>query len=151
MTLRLSHTQAAALLGHTTPAKPRRLRIVESQPRLVVDSVDIVLPLAPSLNTLWFNRKSGGRGKTQAYRDWIKEAGYRLCEQHPGRIVGKYAIELLIGRSHKDLGNAGEKAISDLLTRHKIIDDDSQCEDIRIRWQDADQGVRVIVSKWRGA
>lgn len=152
MTIRLSHTQAAAMLGHAVPAKPRRrLRIVESQPRLVVDCVDIVLPKPPSTNSLFFNRASGGRGKTDVYRKWITEAGWRLVHQKPGSIVGRYEIEIGVPRSvnrkHIDLDNSS-KCLIDLLVRHGVTADDRHLERLTIAWQSEDNGVRVIVRGW---
>lgn len=118
--------------------------------RSVAEHIDIVLPMPPSTNNLFFNNARGGRTKTRAYREWIIESGWRLQQQRPSRIIGKYEIEIRVARCHRDLGNC-EKSISDLLVRHAIIDDDKWCERIVLSWQSEDAGVNVIVRKWTEA
>lgn len=117
--------------------------------RPIVDRVDIVLPMPPSVNGLWFNKASGGRGKTKHYEEWLAEAGWRLQQQRPGRIEGNYEIEIFVVRPdnrRRDLANL-EKAISDLLVTHGVIEDDSLAERISMAWHNGITGALVIVSK----
>lgn len=36
--------------------------------------IEVKLPLPPSANHLFFNLKTGGRAKSQAYKDWLRIA-----------------------------------------------------------------------------
>lgn len=92
------------------------------------------LPVPPSVNELFANRRSGGgRVKTPAYKAWLEEAGYHLkiawgnlgrpeIEKQPMRLT----IEAGIGR-HRDLSNCC-KAVEDLLVAALPVPDD--------RWND---------------
>lgn len=136
-------------------AKARiRESVAKANTRFVVDSLRLMLPTPPSSNALFANSKTTGRkGRTltQSYRDWIKDAGVMLQAQHVGRIMGTYEISISIPRSegkrHLDLGNC-EKAISDLLVKHGVIEDDSLAEMITIYWSYLGYPV-VDVKKWR--
>lgn len=48
----------------------------------------------------------------------------------------------------RDLDNSA-KSLLDLLVKHRVTEDDRRCERLILSWQDADQGVRVIVKGWR--
>lgn len=85
------------------------------------------LPLAPSSNALFANRKKGGRFKTQAYRAWEIEAQGWYYEQRLSRFLkeirGTYQITLTVPLMHKDLDNI-IKATVDTLVRWKLTPDD---------------------------
>lgn len=88
--------------------------------------ISIQLPLPPSTNRLW--RRAGARIiKSKEYSAWITEAGWRLKEQRPGSIRGpvelSYRMSYRIGKTRRDLGNL-EKAATDLLVLHGVIEDD---------------------------
>jgi crossover junction endodeoxyribonuclease RusA len=80
----------------------------------------------------------------------LSEAGWRIQAQHPGRIVGPYSIEIHVSRPHTkrkmDLANR-EKALSDLLVKHRIIADDSLCERLTMLWTPPGEGVLVTLTK----
>ena len=117
-------------------------------PRRAVECLELVLPAPPSANNLFYNRKEGGRGKTQAYRDWIIESGWRLQQQNPGMIDGSYEIEIIVGKTNvRDIANS-EKALSDLLVRHGVVIDDSLAERIVMTRSGEDHGVRIILKAW---
>lgn len=80
------------------------------------------LPLPPSVNRLW---RSVGRRviKSPEYRAWINQAGYALNQQHPGSIKGRVELTYAVGKTRRDLGNL-EKAATDLLVNHGVIEDD---------------------------
>ena len=44
-----------------------------------------------------------------------------------------------------------EKAISDILEHHGIIENDRLCEDMRIRWGEAGGKVRINIEEWKDA
>ena len=101
------------------------------------------LPRPPSTNNLYANNRSGGRYKTKEYKTWINAAGWDLKTHNHSRISGEVQIAIGLGRERNkdgslsrrriDAGNF-EKAISDLLVRHNLIDDDSFVSDLRIFW-----------------
>lgn len=121
--------------------------------RAGAESVTLLLPIPPSANGLFANSAAGGRHRAEAYDAWIKEAGWTLQAQRPGRVSGPYSILIEVergdGRRRRDLGNF-EKACSDLLVRHHVVQDDSLAEEIVLRWGEV-EGVRVTVTRWVGA
>lgn len=103
-------------------------------------SFSATLPFPPSVNNLFLNVKRGGRVKTAKYRSWEKlaDAG------KPNGIVtlrGDVIAVYTYGRPdrrRRDVENCS-KAVSDTLTRWKVLSDDSQIVDIRLRWGKADE------------
>lgn len=109
-------------------------------------SIELHLPFPPSTNRLWTRTRLGIR-KTDAYKKWLTQAGYRVWEQRPAKMKGPYRISLHAVRPDnrkRDLGNL-EKAVSDLLQSLGVIEDDHLCEMISMRWVTAGEGVRVIL------
>jgi crossover junction endodeoxyribonuclease RusA len=128
---------------------------IDSEARREAARVELFLPMPPSANALYANGgDDGGRIKTKAYDDWLSEAGWRVQEQHPARIAGRYCIEIQIPRPHNqsrlDLGNR-EKAISDLLVRQRIVADDHLAERITQSWGPVGSPVRVVMTKWEAS
>ena len=98
--------------------------------------IRLTIPLPPSLNRLY--RAVPGKGviKSARYRTWIQAAGWALKEQKPGKVVGDYCLWLYCERPDKrrrDLANL-EKAVSDLLVSHGIVEDDSLCAELHLYW-----------------
>jgi len=116
--------------------------------RPVCECVVLSLPMPPSNNALYANRAHGGRMKTVEYREWIRDAGWRIQAQHVGRVPGHFAIEIQIERPARaglfDLMNR-DKAIPDLLKNQGIIDEDSLCEEAHLSWLPAGEGCLVTV------
>jgi hypothetical protein len=92
------------------------------------------LPLPPSTNALFFNRKKGavghngkrlpGRGKTKAYKAWIENAGRYLMTQKPlPSIKGAFTLQVSLP-SDVSIDADNLKAIPDVLKRYEIIEDD---------------------------
>lgn len=113
-------------------------------------SVILTLPLPPSVNGLWANGKNLRRFRTQNYDDWIHEAGWKLKEQRPGKISGpvsiSYEFEEPKTRRKMDLANR-EKAATDLLVSHGVIEGDDQTvvREIHLSWSANIEGVRVTI------
>jgi len=116
--------------------------------------VVLVLPRPPSANALWRSRK-GEDGVVRVvlssrYRAWKLEAGWTIKTQ-PWRLVrGPYCLSILADRPDnrkRDLGNL-EKAISDLLQAHGIIEGDHLAKIITTRWSDRapGKGAKVYVT-----
>jgi crossover junction endodeoxyribonuclease RusA len=104
--------------------------------------VSITLPAPVSTNALWRptvrQRENGtralGMSKTSKYEAWIKEAGWTLVAQRPAKIAGPYALTIRVAcDSRLDLGNC-EKAVSDLLQRHSIVENDRLAQKIVSEW-----------------
>jgi len=104
-------------------------------------SVAIHIPRPPSTNTLYRNVPGKGRAKSDEYKRWQREAGWKLASQRPGFVFGAVAIVCTIPRAkdrrRRDLDNAG-KPILDLLVKHKVIEDDSQVERLTLEYGDRD-------------
>lgn len=89
--------------------------------------------------------------KSPQYAAWIKHAEWAVQGQVKGKkITGEYTLEIAAVKPDKrrrDLGNL-EKAISDLLQRVHVIEDDYLCQDIRIRWADKGPECLIIVKEY---
>ena len=110
------------------------------------------LPIPPSTNNLFFNIGSGarrGRVKTVEYQDWIIEAGWLLKQQRPAPVLGKVVLLIEVAepdtKRRQDVANR-EKAVTDLLVTHGVIEGDDQrfVREITMRWAPI-KGVRVTV------
>jgi len=111
------------------------------------------LPMPPSVNGLWANGKHGRRFRTQNYDSWIYEAGAEIMCQRPAKYVGpvilSYEVQEPAGKRKFDLGNR-EKALTDLLVSHQIIqaDDNTIVREIKLKWASDVEGVRVTVASF---
>lgn len=113
------------------------------------------LPIPPSTNALFANRlkkRKGARGRiiTEAYEAWREEAGYRAntqigltagfrCIDGPSRFL----IEMKQPTKSSDIDNR-IKAVLDLCVRHRVIGEDRNVVDLRVRWADVPE-CRVMV------
>ena len=111
----------------------------------------LLLPKPPSVNGLFATGRHGKRYRSQKYEDWIHAAGVEIMRQRPNKIAGQVSLlyefaEPKDKRKH-DLGNL-EKATTDLLVAHGIIqaDDNSIVREIRLMWADDIAGVLITVS-----
>jgi Holliday junction resolvase RusA-like endonuclease len=114
----------------------------------IPDEVVINLPLPPTSNNLFANAK-GTRYRTPEYNAWIKEAGTLLAIQRPLKTLGKVSLTIEVAepatKRATDLANR-EKATTDLLVKHQVIEGDDQryVRELNMRWADI-QGVRVTI------
>lgn len=116
----------------------------EAERGLMVTTFLLTCP--PSLNGLFKNVPGKGRRKTKKYREWIKEAGWELVTQRPPPITGPYELSLVIPKRRGDLDNYC-KAVSDLLVRHKLVDDDKRARKITLSIDDNADAAVVTISK----
>lgn len=88
-----------------------------------------IVPVPPSVNSLYRNVTGKGRVKTERYRTWINAAGWDVRAQKPEPVAGQVRVAYRVpwpkDNRHRDLGNY-EKALSDLLVLHGVIEDDSK-------------------------
>lgn len=92
-----------------------------------------ILPLCPSTNALFTRRKgSQQRIKTDEYRAWLTEAGWRIAPNAPLRPIKQCSVQIDAGINYRrDLDNCA-KPILDLLKWQRVIVDDRWIEDLRI-------------------
>ena len=104
------------------------------------------LPIPPSGNNLFPSSKRGGRFISPRYRAWRKEAGLMLrgAVGMRGPVVLEYLFE--DGATRADLGNL-EKAVTDLLVTHRIIEGDGPAivRSITLAWSFYTSGLTVRV------
>lgn len=105
----------------------------------------IELPFPPSVNNLYINT-TRGRMKSAGYKMWFAEASLRVKDSH--RLgLGHYSISICCRRPDqrkRDLANL-EKAVSDLLVEHGVVQDDSLCERLTMQWDDTMPEECVVV------
>jgi Holliday junction resolvase RusA-like endonuclease len=115
------------------------------------DPVVILLPTPPSTNHL-FAGAGKRRWRSPEYEAWILEAGHQLNRQHPSQVKGMVSLLIEVRepptKRHEDLGNK-EKALTDLLVTHGIIEGDSQhfVRRIVFEWSSQVEGARITISE----
>lgn len=103
------------------------------------------LPMPVSVNDIWVPKAGGGVRLSDAYRAWLRDAGWILTLQKPGRINGRYVLTLRLPRaSGCDIDNLCKSA-SDLLELHGVIRNDREAEEVHLLWQDTDDAVLVEI------
>lgn len=109
----------------------------------------LVLPYPPSINALY--RAVKGRSiLSEAYRNWIKQAGMEIMLQRPKITLGKVGITISLkapDKRRRDLDNVGGKAVLDLLVRHSLIEgDDSRfVRALHMQWVEDGHSCVVII------
>lgn len=98
------------------------------------DAIILRLPVPVSVNAIYSPRKGGGLRLSEAYSTWIQDAGWRLIQQRPGRIAGRYELTVRIPEEcGADLDNL-IKATSDLLQLHGVVRNDRFADRIVLEW-----------------
>ena len=111
----------------------------------------ILLPLPPTSNNL-FAGNGRRRYRTKEYDAWIKEAGVLLATQRPLKWLGKVSMLIEVREPPtmraEDCCNR-EKATTDLLVKHGIIEGDSQhfVRRVIIQWANDIKGIRVTIER----
>jgi Holliday junction resolvase RusA-like endonuclease len=97
-------------------------------------SFRLELPLPPSLNTSYRNVAGVGRVKTNALKNWRKDATgyYLLAKRDIQKVSGPFNFWMRVPESMRgDISNRG-KAAEDFLVSMQAIPDDKYCKDFRI-------------------
>lgn len=122
----------------------------------MADPLIINLPFPPSVNDMFATNKKAkkgakkghGRYRTDEYKAWIEEAGYKLNNQHPPFFEPWCEIRIdLDDRRQGDCGNR-EKAVTDLLVKHHVIKGDQKkyVKRVSIGWEKV-EGCRVVITE----
>lgn len=96
----------------------------------MTDGCSIRLPLCPSVNALYLNRKGGkgrGRIKTPQYRQWLAaaDAFYLMQKRSLKKVSGLTEIKIVICKPHPLADpNNYVKALCDYLVSRNLTDDD---------------------------
>jgi crossover junction endodeoxyribonuclease RusA len=107
----------------------------------------LTLPFPPTTNHL-FATVGRRRIRSAKYRAWSELAGFQMNRQRPTPIKGPvllhYEFQEGQDKRKRDIGNL-EKAVTDLLVEHGVIeaDDGSIVREIRLCWSPEVTGVRV--------
>lgn len=105
------------------------------------------IPIPPPLAACFTNVPKRGRVTTERYRVWKNAAGWavKAAKQKPitGPVTVTYAIK---PRKGSDIDNRA-KAVLDLLTEHKLIEDDSYptVREVIGRWDESQKECLVFV------
>ena len=110
--------------------------------------IRLILPYPPSVNRLWRATKTGRVYSSPKYKEWRGHALWAIKEQcRTLRVTGMYKMTLLAvrpDRRKRDIGNL-EKAVSDVLTAAQVVEDDSLCGWIDMRWVEKGPECLIIV------
>jgi Holliday junction resolvase RusA-like endonuclease len=106
------------------------------------------LRLPPSANRLWRKGKNHIY-KSDEYHGWMQTCGWHIAITRPQKITGPYALTVLLSRPDKrkrDLDNFAFKAVNDLLVKHRVVEEDSLCDELFARWvTDGSEGMTVRI------
>lgn len=112
----------------------------------------LTLPsLPPPLSACFKNVRRNGRAATARYTAWVIEAARAVQEQRLAGMAGTVAAVYVFrrpDRRRRDLGNL-EKAVSDLLVKTGLIEDDSLIVDLRLMWG-GDAPVTITITPAEG-
>lgn len=109
-------------------------------------TIDLPRP-PPSANNLFPTGRNRRRYRSADYEAWLFEAGHHLEKQKPPEFIGPVRLEYEFKRGRVDLGNL-EKATTDLLVKHGVIQGDSPkyVGDIRLRFGNV-PGARITITQ----
>lgn len=125
--------------------------IADKPERKAVDRVVLRLPMPPSSNAVWAQRKGGGVRLSDRYRRWLTDAGWRINVQKPGRIAGGYVLTMwlpAVSRMDQDNAIAG---VSDILQSFGIIGNDRDAEETHLHWHGASNDLVLELRPFVGA
>lgn len=108
--------------------------------------IDVILPLPPSTNGL-FATVGKRRVTAPRYLEWQDFAGWEIKRQRPAAVPGRYDLAIYIPAAMRGDADNRIKAVSDILVKHRLIDDDAKARRVVIeRCEDITAGkCRVIV------
>lgn len=117
-------------------------------------SLTLSLPVAPTANNAYLNRKSAGgfgRLKSTAHRRWLRWADAHYMLQHLGRVEpvhGPYACEMVFpGNLQKGDLDGRVKLLLDYLVKRRLVDGDSpkHLRDFHATFEGKDKLVQITI------
>lgn len=103
--------------------------------------------IPPSTNGLFVNVAGRGRVRSKAYKAWASLAQFDYV---PSRTLsGDFSVVITLNRARIRKGSDIDnriKAILDMLVTNRVVEDDSRCVSVTIRYGEAPKGVRVEVA-----
>jgi Holliday junction resolvase RusA-like endonuclease len=109
----------------------------------------IRLPIAPSANNAFFNRKRGGRGKSAKYRAWIKQADahYLLQKKDVTPIRGPYICGMIFPLKLRGDLDGRVKLILDWMVSRELTSDDRHLMSYHPVRGDTEDGYVIVQAK----
>lgn len=110
----------------------------------------LALPFPPSVNGLYDGGKNTSRRFiSDRYKAWQDDAYYALLGQRHRSHRHKEPVQVVYtfsppDKRRRDVFNY-EKAVSDFLVKHRIIEDDSLIERGVVQWSTHTAGVTVVI------
>lgn len=108
------------------------------------------LPMPPSVNRIWrYSRQNGKAHLSERYKTWKRVADtYYLAHKRDWQPVhGHFRISLVLDIKHRGRTDIDSrmKALLDWLQRVELIENDSLCDGINVRWGRVSEGCRVEI------
>ena len=133
----------------------RHPRIASITQALTMSPFLLRLPIPPSVNEMYYNRKGGkgrGRIKTAKYRKWIAEADKWYLEQKKNiqRVTGPYELSIKLPKIRGDLSNR-IKIAEDYLVSREITSDDRYNRKISIEIDETLQCCEISIIPRNGS
>lgn len=99
-------------------------------------TVNLSIDIPPSVNRVWRSVR-GKVIKSADYKNWLNMAGWQIQAQRPGKIDGAYTLHVTFPECMRgDLDNR-VKAISDILQKQGVIENDSYAFEIHLMRRDS--------------
>lgn len=108
----------------------------------------IALTTPPSVNSLYANKKSGGRRKSETYKSWIRTACQEILAQRRKitSIHGPYTILIKVAKGTRGDVDNRAKAVLDILVSMGVTDDDKHCQRCTVERGDLECYTEVFVT-----
>lgn len=87
-------------------------------------TIDVTLPLPPSVNGSYFNAPGFGRAKSKKLLTWCRDTGWLLKQTYCGGLSGRWALVVEVPKKMRGDVDNRIKAVSDLLVSHGVVTDD---------------------------
>lgn len=107
--------------------------------------IEITLPMPPSTNALFTNRR-GGRARTPEYDAWLEHAALVLNRQRVQPIKGRVEVRIDLDESRRGDADNRIKPVLDFLVKRGVLGGDSKkfVKRVSAGWE-AVSGCRVLI------
>lgn len=110
--------------------------------------LSLLLPRPPSVNQLYVNNPhTRGRFSSAAYKAWKTQAELALLQQRFHLTPGPVEVRIRVGRKNRQRADCAnfEKATSDFLVTHRLIEDDCLIQRNTQEWCTGLDGIEVTI------